>query len=111
MKKSIKQQILEHLKSGFTLTYGQANTITGSQSGYRRLQEIFKENPDKYHYIKSKSANGGMYNVFAERGNFHIMRDKYIVKAWNIFGVNDDFMKVGYKTKKEAESQIKKVVR
>ena len=67
MKKTIKQKILDHLNAGYTLTYGQANTITNSQSGYRRLQEILKENPDKYRFIKVKSENGGYYNVFAKR--------------------------------------------
>ena len=109
MKKTIKQKILDHLKAGYALTYGQANTITNSQSGYRRLQEILKENPDKYRFIKIKSDNGGYYNVFAKDGVFNIHRNfkgNYQVSTDR----TGPIMK-SYESKKEAQAQIKKVIR
>ena len=110
MKKTIKQQILDRLNEGYTLTYGQANTITNSQSGYRRLQEILKDNPEKYRYVKVKSENGGYYNVFAQKKCFYVWRTS--TGANLVCGINDDFMsEKAYKTRKEAKAQIKKVVR
>ena len=62
---TIKQKIIDHFRSYYTLSYGMANDITNSQSGYRRMQEIIKENPEVYRYVKVKSQHGGYYNVFA----------------------------------------------
>ena len=112
-RKSIKQQILDHLNAGFTLTYGQANTITNSQSGYRRMQEIIKDNPEKYEYVRVKSENGGYYNVFAEKGEFYA--HPVSSNSGQGFCVLDKSAKMYVdtlcKTKKEAKAHIKKVVR
>jgi hypothetical protein len=115
MKKTIKQKILDHLNSGFTLTYGQANTITNSQSGYRRFQEILKDNPENYEYVKVKSENGGYYNVFTKKSKFYI---EYITGSCGLVGgyvvlssVHEIFLDTISKTRKEARAKIKKVVR
>jgi len=115
-RKSIKQQILDHLNSGFTLTYGQANTITKSQSGYRRMQEILKDNPEKYEYVRVKSENGGHYNVFIRNGFFGVNKVAPVgrdgVQGYCVTGFRGEiFADTISKTKKEAQAQIKKVVR
>jgi hypothetical protein len=110
MRKTIKQQILDRLNEGYTLTYGQANNLTNSQSGYRRFQEILKENPEKYEYVKVKSENGGYYHVFAQKKCFYVWRTS--AGYHFVCGKNDDFIsKESYKTRKEARVQIKNVVR
>jgi len=114
-RKSIKQQILGHLNSGHTLTYGQANTITNSQSGYRRFQEILKDDPKKYRFVKVKSENGGYYNVFAKDGVLKVGcftgsesgKSAYIV--YN--SIHELFYCTSSHEKREALSKIKKVVR
>ena len=106
---SIKQQIIDYLDNGYALSYGMANQITNSQSGYRRMQEILKDNPDKYRYIKLKSKNGGYYNVFAKKGIFkihHNFKGNYQVSTDRTGPKGKHF-----KTKKEALAVIKKVLR
>jgi hypothetical protein len=117
MKKTIMQHIIDYLDSGFTLTYGQANTITKSQSGYRRMQEILKENPEKYVFIKAKSKSGGVYNIFAKKGIFKVQKTVYKINDKYLWFVTNDKTKIVpryilfCKTRKEALAQIKKVVR
>ena len=117
MRKTIKQQILDHMNAGYTLTYGQANTITNSQSGYRRMQEILKENPDKYRFIKVKSKNGGYYNIFGLPKSFQVLKTFYRIGCKKMWFVSSDKSNIVpnytqfYKTKKEAQAQIKKVIR
>ena len=111
MKKTIKQQIIDHLESGSTLTYGQANTITNSQSGYRRFQEILKDNPDKYRYVRVKSDNGGYYNVFGLPKSFYtIVQQNKCVSLIGRQRLIDKFIKY-FATQKEAKAHIKKVIR
>ncbi len=118
MRQTIKQQIIEHLDNGYTLTYGQANTITNSQSGYRRLQEILAENPKKYRFVKVKSENGGYYNVFGLPSCFIVSAYGFIHGYYIEYRtiekykkLKDDGKSPSFKTKKEAQAQIKKVVR
>ena len=116
MKVTIKQQILNHLDNGYTLTYGQANQITNSQSGYRRFQEILAENPKRYRFVKVKSENGGYYNVFGLPKSLTVSKITWSKDGINGYCVTDFNLKRLYnstrsKTKKEAKAQIKKVVR
>ena len=114
---TIKQKILDHLNAGYALCYGQANNITNSQSGYRRMQEILKENPEDYEYVKVKSFNGGYYNSFVKKGVYTVKKLKngiwYIITKTGAMSINGNMFGSlnGFETKKEALAQIKKVVR
>jgi hypothetical protein len=108
-KPTIKQQILDRLSDNVTMSYGDANKVTVSQSGYRRMQELLSENPKKYRFVKVKSRNGGYYNVFGTpkafkvfggSGRWFLIASGYIPKTIGEFN-----------TKQEALSKIKKVVR
>jgi len=115
---SIKQKILDHLEKGYTICYGQANTITDSQSGYRRLQEILADNPDDYEFVRVKGHNGGTYNVFAKKGKIIVKRLRIGLagKYWFVSTEHGSLSHQGnimgsFKEKEEAQKAIRQVVR
>ena len=103
---TIKQKIIYHLDAGYALCYGMANQITNSQSGERRLREIIAENPQKYRYVKARSQNGGNFHYYGKPKAFVVIGYSLVARCPRISKKVSDF-----KTKKEALSHIKKVVR
>lgn len=112
---TIKQQLINHLESNMGLCYGTANTLTKSQSGSRRLREELVENHIKYRFIRVKGENGAYFNVFARSESFEIRQNAngYYVRVLSLLDgwYRRFFYTVEFSTKKEAESQIKEVVR
>ena len=109
-KITIKQQLLEYLNSDFSLCYGLADRLTNSQSGSRRLRELIAESPSKYRFVKVKSDHGAYYNYFGKPSSFKIIGWK---GQWDLVASSPRIGKrLGvYKSKQEAQAQIRKVVR
>ena len=108
---TIREVIQAELDNGRAMCYGQANEITNSQSGERRLREILADDPDKYQYVMVKSQHGGSYMVFAKRGAIDV---KEAVNGDNVCYIHSNPIiapLLVLKSTDEAKAQIKEVKR
>lgn len=100
MSKTIRAQIEEILDNGYGLCKGQADKLTNSQSGWRRLNELMQESPEKYRYfmVAPKKANANSYKVYFKKSldKDNIIKNHSLGFSLQIIGANGKYYSSKY---------------
>lgn len=109
---SIKQKIIDLLDDGVPLCSGSANNLTTSQSGWRELRIIVKQNPDDYRYFYAKSSIKGrrQFKVFFKNFVSPIVVRSAFNSKYEIHALGSvHYKSIEYDSYSEAHNHIRKI--